>query len=107
MAEARLLFHKRDGDLAVEVRQTEDGHRKIELLRSYEKNGEWHVTNRLPYADHKRGTKLLQEAQKWIDEQDKADGKEREAHRPKEPGEWTKGLKYGQRRLLKAQEIGR
>ena len=99
------LFHKRDGDLVVEIRQTEDGHREIELLRSYQKNGEWHVTNRLSYADHKRGAKLLQEAQRWIDERDREEGKQHEASRPKEPGEWTRGLRYGQRRMLKTQGL--
>jgi hypothetical protein len=101
MTKERLLFQKRDGDLAIEVRER-DGRRSIELLRRYEKDGEWKATTRLPYADHKKGAKLLKDAQDWIGEQDKAEGERREAERPKEPGDWTRGQRYGQRIREKA-----
>jgi hypothetical protein len=100
----KLLFQKRDSDLAVEVREI-DGRRGIELLRQYEKDGEWRVTGRLDYANQHRGALLLQAAQKWIQEQDKLEGKNRETERlASEPKDWTRGLKYGRRRLLKTAE---
>jgi hypothetical protein len=93
-----LLFQKRDGDLAIEVSKDKDGPHRIELLKRYEKDGEWQATNRLPYADHRKGAKLFREAQKWIDEQDKAEGEKREAERQaKQPKDWTRGLTFGQR----------
>jgi hypothetical protein len=92
-----LLFQKRDGDLAIEVRLI-DGHRKIELLRQYEKDGEWRVTSRLGYADQHRGAKLLKAAKDWISAEDKLEGEKREADRQKkEPRDWTRGLTFGQR----------
>jgi hypothetical protein len=103
MPAEKPLFQKRDGDLAVEVRLV-NGHRSIELLRQYEKDGEWQVTGRLRYADQRRGASLLKAARDWINQGDKAEGEKREADRDKELGDWTKGLKYSQRRLLKAAE---
>jgi len=81
----RLVFQKREGNLAVEVWQDKDGHRRIDLLRQYEKDGEWRVTGCLGYANQRRGALLLQAAKKWINERDRAEGKMREAEQPKEP----------------------
>jgi hypothetical protein len=93
-----ILFQKRNGDLAVEVSKDKDGHRRIELLRTYQENSEWKTTNRLRYADHQRGKKLLEVAHKWIQEQDQEEGRKREAERQaKQPKDWTRGLTYGQR----------
>jgi hypothetical protein len=101
-----LLFQKREDDLAVEVRSV-NGHRSIELLRRYEKDGEWRATNRLGYANHRKGTQLLRDAQKWIDEQDQAEGKKRETERQKkEPKDWTRGMIFGQRIREKRKAAG-
>ena len=103
-----LLFQKRDGDLAVEVSKDKNGHRRIEFLRQYEKNGEWHVTNHLGYENHRRGAELLKAAKDWIKAEEKKEGEKREAERQaKAPKDWAQGLRYGQRRLLKAAERGR
>jgi hypothetical protein len=82
MTAEKPLFQKRDGNLAVEVHEI-DGHRTIELLRQYEKDGEWRVTGRLGYADQHRGAKLLKEAKDWVNAQDRAEGEKREAERQK------------------------
>jgi hypothetical protein len=93
-----LLLQKRDGDLAVEVSKDKDGHRRIELLHTYQENGEWKTTNRLGYADHQRGKRLLETAHKWIQEQDQKESSKREAERQaKQPKDWTRGLTFGQR----------
>jgi hypothetical protein len=102
-----LLFQKRDGDLAVEVSKDKDGHHRIELLRTYQENGEWKTTNRLGYADHHRGKKLLEAAHKWIQEQDQKEGRKREAERQaKQLKDWTRGLTFGQRIREKRKAAG-
>jgi hypothetical protein len=99
MSEARLAFQKRDGDIAVEVWEwAEDGHtkRRIDLLRSYEENGEWKTTKRLGFAGERKGVPLLKEARDWINQRDKEEGHARETRQQPTEG-WTLGMRYDAR----------
>jgi hypothetical protein len=107
MPDERLAFTKRAGDLAVEVKEWKEGEqtkRRIDLLRSYEKDGTWYVTNHLGHGNHHRGALLLKAAKDWIKEQDKAEGEKREAERrAKEPRSYS-GQKAGARFRERARE---